>query len=993
MERKPTYEELERKVEELEKKLGYESERIKVSGINIEWSSNQGMCTFENLPVAMMWIDTTLAGLMSGVQAMVGTERFGLALQSEGRKSVEEDWRVISQFSDFRDGFKAIANIAAVAGWGEWELISLDENKQRCTFQVKNGWEGRYQKSLGVDWGSGMLAGKMAGYSSKLFKTNCWAEQTRFIAKGDEFDEFVVKPSDRSVENEIENLLLTDEATRADMAVALEKLQKEILERKQAEEALQFSLDRFKIVMDSLDAAVYVSDMETYELLFLNKYAQVHWGDVVGQTCWKALQSGQTGPCAFCTNEKLVDDNGNPTGVYAWEFQNTADDEWYDCRDQAIQWADERIVRMEIATNITERKRQEETLREYEHIVSSTSDLISFIDRDYVYQAVNESYLKAHQKEYAEIIGQSVADLHGREVFNKVIKNELDRCLAGEEIRYQEWFDYPGIDRRFMDVIYTPYFDASGEASGVVVIIRDNTELKRGEEKLLEEMRFSDTVINSLPGIFFVFNSQGYLVRWNENHEKVLGLSSEEMTTFHILQFVYEEDRELVSQKMQEALQQGYATLDTHILTKRGDIIPYSMTGVSMNMGDEVYLVGTGIDITERKQAEEERRILEAQLQQAQKMESIGTLAGGIAHDFNNILSPIILYTEMVLEDLPGESPLRFNLKEVYNASIRAKDLVKQILTFSHQAEQEKIPLIINSIIKEALILLRASLPSTIEIRQNIKVEDGLVLADPTQIHQILINLCTNAAHSMRERGGVLEVSLVDVDLHLEDTDHTVDLVPGQYIKLTVSDTGHGIEPTIMDKIFDPYFTTQEKGKGTGLGLSVVHGIVNTHGGHISVYSEPDKGARFDVYLPLFDLSDIKAETVSTEKLTIGNEHILLVDDEKPIIDVVQQMLERLGYQVTVRTSSIEALEAFRASMDKFDLVITDLTMPNMTGDKLAEELMNIRPDIPIILCTGFSENMSKKRAESLGIKGFLMKPIVTSELAKLIRDVINKSR
>jgi CheY-like chemotaxis protein len=230
------------------------------------------------------------------------------------------------------------------------------------------------------------------------------------------------------------------------------------------------------------------------------------------------------------------------------------------------------------------------------------------------------------------------------------------------------------------------------------------------------------------------------------------------------------------------------------------------------------------------------------------------------------------------------------------------------------------------------------------------------------------------------------------VDLHSDDTDHIDDLESGQYIKLTVSDTGHGIEPTIMDKLFDPYFTTQEKGKGTGLGLSVVHGIIKTHGGHISVYSEPEKGTRFDVYLPLFDLADVKAETVSPEKLAAGDEHILLVDDEKQIVDVVQQMLERLGYLVTVRTRSIEALEVFRASMEKFDLVITDLTMPNMTGDKLAGELMNIRPDIPIILCTGFSEKMSKKRAEALGIKDLLMKPIVKNDLAKTVREVLDKS-
>ena len=210
--------------EKLEKEIVSQSEQIQVSDINIEWNVKQGTCNFESLPVAMMWIDTTLAGLMSGVQSMVGTERFSLALQSEGRKSVEEDWQVISQYSDFQDGFKAIANIAAVAGWGDWELISLDENKKKCQFRVKNSWEGRYQKSLGVSWNSGMLAGKMAGYCSRLFKTNCWAKQISFIAKGDDYDEFEVKPSNRSIEIEVENLLLSDEATRADMAVALKKL-------------------------------------------------------------------------------------------------------------------------------------------------------------------------------------------------------------------------------------------------------------------------------------------------------------------------------------------------------------------------------------------------------------------------------------------------------------------------------------------------------------------------------------------------------------------------------------------------------------------------------------------------------------------------------------------------------------------------------------------------------------------------------------------------
>jgi PAS domain S-box-containing protein len=493
----------------------------------------------------------------------------------------------------------------------------------------------------------------------------------------------------------------------------------------------------------------------------------------------------------------------------------------------------------------------------------------------------------------------------------------------------------------------------------------------------------------------FEMDANGLITFANRNAFEFYGYTQDDFEKgVTALQMLIPEDRDRALDNIQRRLKgEELGSREYTALRKDGTTFPVALhVNPIIYENEPVGLRGIMIDITDRKLAEEEKKKLEAQLQQAQKMESIGTLAGGIAHDFNNILSPIILYAEMVLEDISEDSPLRFSIEEIYRASLRAKDLVKQILTFSHQAEQEKIPLKISPIVKEALKLLRASLPSTIEIRQNIEVKDSVVLADPTQIHQILMNLCTNAAHSMRDRGGVLEVSLVDVVLHSDDIDHPGDLDPGQYTKLTVSDTGHGIEPAIMERIFDPYFTTQEKGKGTGLGLSVVHGIVNTHGGHISVYSEPGKGARFDVFLPLFDSADIKAEIISLDKLAAGDEHILLVDDEKVVVDVVQQMLERLGYQVTVRTSSIEALEVFRASKDKFDLVITDLTMPNMTGDKLAGELMNIRPDIPIIICTGFSEKMSKERAEALGIKGLLMKPIVKSDLAKTVRELIDKS-
>ncbi len=379
---------------------------------------------------------------------------------------------------------------------------------------------------------------------------------------------------------------------------------------------------------------------------------------------------------------------------------------------------------------------------------------------------------------------------------------------------------------------------------------------------------------------------------------------------------------------------------------------------------------------------------MEDQLRQAQKMEAIGTLAGGIAHDFNNILFPIFGYLEMGIEDVSKDDPLHTYLEEVLNGAKRARDLVQQILTFSRQSEHVLRPLKAQLIIKEALKLLKSSLPSTIKIVQSIQKDCGLVLADPIHIHQIIMNLCTNAFHAMEDDGGTLTINLKEMELTPQEIIDSA-MTPGPHLCLTVADTGTGIDQGVMERIFDPYFTTKNESKGTGLGLAVISGIVKSHGGQITVDSKPGKGSEFKICLPVIK-SDQPARKIEIDSpIQKGNEKILLVDDEDPIIQMEKQMLERLGYRITSRTSSIEALKAFKAQPDKFDLVITDLTMPNMTGDKLARELMTIRPDIPVILCTGFSEIMSKEKTESLGCKGFLLKPIVLKELAGLIRSVL----
>jgi len=373
-------------------------------------------------------------------------------------------------------------------------------------------------------------------------------------------------------------------------------------------------------------------------------------------------------------------------------------------------------------------------------------------------------------------------------------------------------------------------------------------------------------------------------------------------------------------------------------------------------------------------------------------MESIGTLAGGIAHDFNNILFPIVGHTEMLLEDVSEDSPFRASLNEIYTGALRASELVKQILTFSRQESGELKLMKMQPIIKEALKLIRSTIPTTIEIKQNISPACGVIKADPTKIHQIIMNLSTNAYHAMEEIGGELKVSLNELELSTLDLINP-DMATGVYVCLTVSDTGKGMDKNVINKIFDPFFTTKEKGKGTGLGLSVIHGIVTSMNGAIQVYSEPGKGTVFNVYIPVEKSYFTEQISNSNVKIQGGTEKILLVDDEETIISMERLMLERLGYHVTSRTSSIEALEAFRAAPDKFDLVITDMAMPNMPGNKLSAELIKIRPDIPILLCTGFSETMSEEKAVSIGIKGFLWKPIIIKDLAKKIREVLDESK
>nr|MBF0222134.1 response regulator [Desulfobulbaceae bacterium] len=389
-------------------------------------------------------------------------------------------------------------------------------------------------------------------------------------------------------------------------------------------------------------------------------------------------------------------------------------------------------------------------------------------------------------------------------------------------------------------------------------------------------------------------------------------------------------------------------------------------------------------------QREEEKNNLETRLQQAQKMEAIGTLAGGIAHDFNNILTVILGYTEMAREDAPADSKYAKDLSNVLAAGNRAKDLVKQILAFSRQGQVDRMPLKIQPLIKEGLKMLRSSIPTTISITENIDPTSGSVFADPTQIHQILVNLCTNAYHAMETTGGELAVTLRTAFINADDQTMLLHLTPGEYVELTVTDTGSGIGPDIIERIFDPYFTTKEVGKGTGMGLAIIHGILKEYGGAITVDSQLGKGSTFHIYIPVIE-KEALPEMEESKDIPMGNERILFIDDEELLAEMGKDMLERLGYHVTVRFSSAEALATFQNTPNEFDIVITDQTMPEMTGSDLARRMIQIRPDIPIILCTGYSNLIDEDSAKVLGVKEFALKPLTKGIISRLIRKILDK--
>ena len=629
----------------------------------------------------------------------------------------------------------------------------------------------------------------------------------------------------------------------------------------------------------------------------------------------------------------------------------------------------------------------------FEKIFKSQKDGILVLDSSHppIIMDCNPAACQIFGYAHSELAGQPITILYDNEEAYEEFREKLYSDL---EIKGSFHLSDSFMKRKDgtlvpVDRTVTAIKNENGERIGWISVIRDISERRIVEELALRERERFKALVEEFPfGVSLV--SQGGKWKYlNAKFSEIFGYTLEDVPRGrewfrkahpdnryrdHVISTWIEDQHEC---KVGEGRERTFS-----VTCKDGSKKLIHFRPVGMETGERFIIYE---DITDKKRHE-------AQIQQIEKLEAIGTLAGGIAHDFNNILGIILGNAELALDDIPEWNAANQNLKQIREACLRARDLISQILTISRKGEKILSPIKLNVIVKDSIKLLRASIPTSIEFHQEIANSVDTIRADPIQINQILINLFTNAAYAMKGKGGLLSVNLNNVKLDEKDTNRFHNIKPGRYVKLSVLDTGYGIPSEIIPKIFDPYFTTKEVGEGTGMGLALVHGTVKSHGGFIDVHSEPNKGTAFHIFFPSIKEGVISSAEIQ-DNIPGGSERILFVDDEQGIVDVIKPMLQRLGYQVISKNNGLEAMDIFRKDPKAFDLIIADQTMPKMTGVELSKELLKIQPDLPIILCTGYSEVITKDDAKAIGIREFLIKPIIMSKMARTIREVLEEKR
>lgn len=735
--------------------------------------------------------------------------------------------------------------------------------------------------------------------------------------------------------------------------------------------------------------------------------------EVVGRNCYK-ISHGYDGPCRkfgeVCQLETVIG-TSEPRQCRHEHLRADGSKEWVDILISPLKDENGNVTHViqsirDVSDQIAVEKALLESEFRYLSLFQSSQEAIFLVNGDVITDC-NPATERLFECELNEIIGNSI--------FHFCPEKQPDGTESETKGTQYVRLTVNGAPQRFEWVFTTKAGKGLeveislsrihiGGLSHLLTMVWDIGDLKKAQEILRQERRRLADILDGSPVPTFVIDRKHRVVHWNRSCEYITGLAREavldnplNLDTLHngkqplvVAELILEmNDEELLNQYRQIRKNDTYAEAFefTGNINVKGEkrIVSILASRLRNSRGELIGAIQCAQDITEKEQ-------LQKQLLQSQKMEAIGTLAGGIAHDFNNMLFPIIGYTEMAMTKISEDNPARRYLGQVYQAANRARDLVQQILTFSRKSEQERKPLKIQPVVKEALKLLRASLPASIEMNQNIDGNCSSILADPVQIHQLIMNLCTNAYHAMGSKGGKLDVTMTEDMVDASELPTIVDFRSGEYIRLSVRDTGKGIPQDELKRIFEPFFTTKAPGEGTGMGLAVVHGIVNNHGGHIHVESEAGGGSLFTVYFPKFEEETVPPEPASIVNIPGGEERVLLVDDEEQIILLIDDMLTSIGYNVTVCRKSEDALAAFMETPGNFDLVITDQTMPNMQGLELAEKMLEIRPEIPIILGTGYKESGTWEKAKKLGIRDLFTKPVSGSDLAGIVRAVLDEN-
>lgn len=732
-------------------------------------------------------------------------------------------------------------------------------------------------------------------------------------------------------------------------------------------------------VLETLPAMICLLTPD-HHVAFANRSFRTRFGEPEGRHCYDFC-FGNIQPCEFCESYEVLK-TGRP---HHWEC-NTPDGYIIDAYDFPFTDVDGSPLILEMDIDITERKQAEAALRmmgSYNRsLIEASVDPLVTINPEGRISDVNVATERITGYSRDKLIGTDFSDYFTdpkkakvgyRLVFNEGMVKDYEL-----EIRYRDGHTTP--------VLYNAsvYRDEAGHVLGVFAAARDISERRRMEEALREsEERYRVAIESASDGVALMKGNEHIYV--NKRLAEMFGYDdpSALIGRSHSLT-VHPDDLARVSQinRMRQEGKPAPSRYEFKGTRKDGTTRNIEVSAARIDYRGEAVSLAYLRDVTDY-------RNLEDQLRQSHKMEAIGTLAGGIAHDFNNILAAIIGFAEMVEEDLPPESPSIPRIGRVLSAANRGKELVRQILTFSRKAEPTRKALSLSPVIDETIQLLRASLPTTIGIKLDMKAAKDIVLASPTEIQQILLNLAMNASFAMREKGGTLAIYLTNIEFEPDSPVLDEDVEPGVYIQLSVIDTGIGMTANVMKRVFDPFFTTKEVGKGTGMGLAVVYGIVKSLGGTVAVESKPGIGSTFRIFLPVAR-TDEKSEEVREQVIPKGTERILFVDDEELLMEWGKAVLERLGYMVSALTDSTRALDLFSSDPSAFDLVILDQTMPRLTGLQLTRKLLEIRNNIPIILCTGHSDSVTPEKTKEAGIKEFVMKPLLKKELAEVIRRVLD---